>query len=58
METILTILEIERKMSVINIHCHLKHMNTDNGSWWVSIDDIYIYNGDRRGLLLSRTPQS
>jgi len=29
------------------------HRNTENGSWWVSIDDIY--NGDSRGLLLSGT---
>jgi hypothetical protein len=42
METILTILEIELKMSVIKVQCHLMHRNTQNGSWWVSIDDIYI----------------
>jgi len=29
METILTILEIELKMSVINAHCHLMHRNTE-----------------------------
>ena len=33
METIFTILEIELKMSVIHVHCHLMHRNTENGSW-------------------------
>ena len=33
METILKIRGIELKMSVIHVHCHLMHRNTEKGSW-------------------------